>query len=432
MKLRSRYRLVIVTLLSFGLIGAVAPFWLKEWVESVTDNPNLDKIHAVSQGLGLLALPSVPVTLVRIDDQSFEAWQRPFPITKAIIAGLIEKARATSPRAILVDLDISAGSGKDAKVLHDLLDSWAPSDPPLLFPRELSFDPDGNSLPALPSDFDRHFKIGKPLFWVNVLFEVGEGDKIRNWNLWEVPKGACQALLSPAMLTYAFNLGGTAMVETAQRYLGSREGADCALEGQDMPSAVPRWLSDAEKSSAIQFSFPKSDTAMSAMMVEDGHGPALIQLSGYQFAQRPIAASALVDRFVIIGNSYASNGDFHDTPIGEMEGMRVIANAVANSTKAIAAAEYSTKVAVILSSIFLAGLVAFLTFTFKSLISAPLALLVGIVVYTACNINLGASAAQSVVQYAIVIWVLVIALESVESICRGFLEGRSWRSFLNG
>ncbi|QRM45767.1 hypothetical protein [Rhizobium sp. BG4] len=112
--------------------------------------------------------------------------------------------------------------------------------------------------------------------------------------------------------------------------------------------------------------------------------------------------------------------------------MRVIANAVANSTKAIAAAEYPTKVAVILSSMFLAGLVAFLTFTFKSLIAAPLALLVGIVVYTACNINLGAAAAQSVVQYAIVIWVLVIALESFESICRGFLEGRSWRSFLNG
>jgi len=432
MSLRSRYRIVAVILLSFGLIAAVAPFWLKEVVDSITDNPSLDKIHAVSQGLGLLSMPSIPVTLVLIDDQSFEAWHRPFPIKKKIIADLIAKARTTKPRAILVDLDISADSGDDAEALHQILESWGSTDPPLLFPRELSLDTSGNSLPVAPTDFEQHFKAGKPLFWVNVLFDVGDGGKIRNWNLWEVPKGGCEAVLSPALLAYAYKSGGMAMAETAQKYLGARYGQDCEEKHLQDGVTVPAWLSEADKSSPIQFSFPRTDSAMSAVMVEDGKVPALVQLSAFQFAQRPVASSAMSDRFVIIGNSYDSNGDFHDTPIGEMEGMRVIANAVANSTKAIKAAEYSTKLAVVLSSMFLGGLVAFATFTFKPLISAPVALLVGIAVYTVCNINLGPAAAQSVAEYAVVIWALVIALESVESICRGFLKGRGWRSFLNG
>jgi hypothetical protein len=42
-------------------------------------------------------------------------------------------------------------------------------------------------------------------------------------------------------------------------------------------------------------------------------------------------------------------------------------------------------------------------------------------------------AAHSVTQNGIVIWVLAIAFESLESICRGiFIDGRGWRSFLNG
>lgn len=428
MKLRSRYRFVLVILLSFGLLAAVAPLWMKRWVEAITENPSLDTIHAVSQGLGFLPTPHIPVTLVRIDDESFGHWHRPFPFSKAIIAGLVRAARDAKPAAILVDLDISAATTQDdAKLLTELLSNWQSGDPPLLFPRELA--PNGS---AFPTVFDQYFVPGKPLYWVSVLFEERDGAKIRNGNLWEVPTGTCHALLSPQLFSYAHEKGGITMVEYAQDYL-ARGAPGCLGRAAVAPDDAPDWLKTADKSAPIQFSFPKSEMAMSRMTIRGSSDPALIQLSAYQFAQRPVASSALANRFVIIGNSYAANGDSHDTPIGEMEGMRVIANAVANANNALEAKSWRIVAGVTVYSMLLGGIVAFLTAALKALVSGPLALLVGIVIYTVCNVHLGSTAAQSVVRNAIVIWVLVTALQSLESICRGIIvERRSWRSFLNG
>jgi len=427
MTLRSRYRFVFAILLSFGFLAAVAPRQMTRWVDAITENPSLDTIHAVSQGLGFLPTPHKRVTMVRIDDQSFVDWKRPFPINKSIIAGLVRASRYAKPTAIFVDLDISAAtSASDNKSLKKLLHEWGPDDPPLLFPRELALN--GS---ALPTDFDQYFVIGKPLYWVSVLFEERDGAKIRNANLWEVPTGTCHALLSPQLFSYALEKGGITMVEYAQDYL-ARQAPGCVERAGVALDDLPDWLKTVDKSAPIQFSFPKSELAMSRMTIQGSSDPALIQLSAYQFAQRPVAASALANRFVIIGNSYAASGDFHDTPIGEMEGMRVIANAVAHSNNAPEAKSWPMVASITVYSMLLGGIVVFLTSGLKALVSGPLALLVGIVIYTVCNVHLGSAAAQSVVRNAIVIWVLVTALQSLESICRGIIvERRSWRSFLN-
>ncbi|MGO8149660.1 CHASE2 domain-containing protein [Rhizobium leguminosarum] len=404
---------------------------MKDVVKGITESPSLDAIHAIAEGLGLLPSPHIPVTLVRIDDPSFAAWRRPFPFSKSLMAELVNIARKENPAAILVDLDISAATSQvDTDVLENLLAQWSEDDPPLLFPKELSVGEDGKTRPLGQVSFDSHFTEGKPLYWVNVLFEQQDDLKIRNWNLWELPEGSCRALLAPQLLHFAHNEGGAKTVRLAEDYLGAREGIDCPK--LQFPK-IPEWLPSLEKSAPIQFSFPRSNTAVSPITIRDSGAPALLQLSAFPFTKRPVAASALKGRFVIIGNSYADNGDFHDTPIGEMEGMRIIANAVANSPNAIEANSPWKTTAIIVSSMLLGGVVTLLTLALKPLIAGPISLGFGIAIYIVCNIHWGPVAAHSVIQNGIVIWVLAIAFESLESICRGiFIDGRRWRSFLNG
>ncbi|RWY87337.1 CHASE2 domain-containing protein [Rhizobium leguminosarum] len=431
MRLRRRYKLLSTILLLFAVFAVLAPVRLKNVVEGITENPSLDAIHAIAEGLGLLPSPRIPVTLVRIDDPSFAEWHRPFPFSKSLIAGLVDTARKEKPAAILVDLDISAATSQaDAEALENLLAEWSEHDPPLLFPKELSIGEDGKTRPLGQISFDRHFTDGKPLYWVNVLFEQQDDLKIRNWNLWELPEGSCRALLAPQLLHFAYNKGGAKTVRLAEDYIGAREGIDCPKR---QFSEIPEWILTLEKSAPIQFSFPRSNTAISPTTIPESGAPALVQLSAFPFAERPVAASALKGRFVIIGNSYADNGDFHDTPIGEMEGMRIIANAVANSPNVIEANSPWKTTAVTVCSMLVGGVVTLLTMALKPLIAGPMSLGFGIAIYIVCNIHWGPVAAHSVIQNGIVIWVLAIAFESLESICRGiFIDGRGWRSFLNG
>jgi hypothetical protein len=435
MKLRSRSKLVFIIVIICAGLAAVAPDKFKAFVDFLTENPSLDKVHALSQGFGLLPPPGIGVTMIRIDDKSFEDWGRPFPFSKTKLATLVMKAKDLGASAILVDLDISAKTdSNDTDALRMLLDEWTADDPPLLFPRELRIGKDGRTSTVAGGEFDGQIAPERSLYWVNVLFEQTGDLKIRNWNLWEVPDGSCEALLAPSLLAFSYMDGnkGRGQVNYVARYLALREKPDCKATIELPVGAMPGWLPGLEKNAPIQFTFPFSDATASSAVLPRTQAPALMQFSAKQYAEREVARSAVEGRFVIIGNSYADNGDFHDTPAGEMEGMRVIANAVANAPNAITESMPWREPAVLLFSVLLGGLVAFLTLMLKPLASGPTALLVAIAVYSVCNQNWGPVAAHEVVVTAVAIWVLVIALESLEAILRGLIvKRRGWRSFLN-
>lgn len=314
--------------------------------------PNADTFHVLARAAGLLPSPTLPVTLVRIDESTFKTWGRPFPMEKARIAELLEVVRPTKPAAILVDFDLSATTPTDdVSRLTKVLNEWTASDPPLLIPKRL--DIGAFEVTMKPDFIDDYVGKDKPIYRVNLLFERGDDIKIRNWNLWETPKGACEALLSPQLLLFLLDSARQDDLKAIASHLADRdrlgnrpENCSPSTTGHDLS-----WVTGLHKNAAIDFVFGATDAthpAFGDVSFPNGVGPvpALTQWSAETFRDKKIIPEVFAGRYIIIGASHLASGDFHDTPAGEMEGMRIVANAIAISSVTLTVGLLATILAV--------------------------------------------------------------------------------------
>lgn len=426
-----RRRLVL-----FLLIASVTALVLFQdrssaFVTFTSNPPELDQVHGIAEGLGLMPRPVLPVTLVSIDDETFSSWGRPFPMSKKRLIPLIEAARLGGARSIIVDIDLSTDSGAaDVVAFKSYIAAWPVGAAELLLPRELTLDSVSDKVKQHRTTYDDIVESHVNISWINVLFGRGEDLKLRDWNLWELPEGACTALLAPQLLLQLKELGEKPeAIEATTRYLAHRERPNCPPVSQ---ATVTQWVREVPRSAPLQFSFGHSDQPISTQVVATaaGHVPALMQWSGLQVEKNQVSEESFKDRHVIIGASHSQSGDFHVTPAGEMEGMRVLANAIANSA-GIKNAIAKTSWPVDLFGILLGALVAWAFVRLKAVVAGLTTFVLAVGAYALATHLFGAVAAHAMITRAAFMAILAGTLVSVKALLEDLvLHRRGWRSLL--
>jgi CHASE2 domain-containing sensor protein len=393
--------------------------------------PELDQVHGIAVGLGLMPTPTLPVTLVSIDDETFSSWGRPFPMSKKRLIPLIEAARLGGARSVILDIDLSTDSGAaDTATLHSYLSTWPVDAPELLLPRELTVENASGIVSEQPTPYDEIVGDKGNVAWINVLFSRSEDLKLRDWNLWEIPEGACAALMAPQLLLQLKEQGeGAESIEAIGHYLAHREKADCPAVSL---GTATQWAQEVPRSAPLQFTFGYRDQSVSVQMVETETGtvPALMQWSGLKVQNGQVSTESFRNRHVIIGASHNQSGDFHDTPAGEMEGMRVLANAIANSA-AIKETVATSSILIDFAGVVLGGVIAWAFVRLKAVIAGLATFVMAVGVYALAARIFGAVAAHEVIARAAFMAILAGALVSIKALLEDWLlRRRGWRSLL--
>src|SRR5690606_23482368 len=118
------WRTVASLLVLLLLAGVLAVFFPRQ-LEQAGQPPSIDSVHILASGLGLTVAPTVPITLIKVDEPSFSAWGRPYPMAKVRLAALVEAVRELGPNAIILDYDFSIHrDAADTAAFDRLLSSW--------------------------------------------------------------------------------------------------------------------------------------------------------------------------------------------------------------------------------------------------------------------------------------------------------------------
>lgn len=408
--------------LLFLLVTVLAVIFPRQLDESGA-LPSIDSVHILATALGLGVAPTLPVTLIKVDERSFAEWGQPYPMAKARLAEVVEAIRALGPTAILVDFDFSIHRDlADTARFNRLLASWSEADPPLLLPAELvaAEDVQIRRSPGVVQDAP----VGAPVFWTSVLFRKDGDGKVREWRLWEPACDPGALLLSPQIIVSALVQGGPMEVSRVQQALAGQSG--CAPSGATPAVAPPDWLRDVTALSPINFVFGRISQPYS-----DASGrPMLTEWSAVDVLEKGLAASAIANRTVIIGSSRIDD-DNHLTPIGQMEGMRIIANAVATGLDVVSIRAPSLIEGIIL--MLLPTSLAVLMLKRLKLVFSGVAILVTSVIFFAVAARIyGPANAIGALSWSVPLVGIFFALESaLQFLSDLFIRKRGWQAFLN-
>lgn len=403
---------------------------------AMTNLPDGETLHVLSRALDLTPGPSRPITIVAISERDYSRFGRPLPMAKSLLVDLIEKVRGKNPNAIIVDFDISTRTSTDDTVrLQNLLASWTKVDPPLIFPRELLATENELQFSTEPTSFDGLFDPGRNLFWTNSIFQTGDSQKISAWNLWETPANTCNAILSPQLLLQ--QLEKTTSIKRLEACLGAQDRGNlckaqigCRPEYADFGEGLLN-----RKTAPVHFVL--SDDGLhgpSSEMIRRDDGsrtPALYTWSAGDVLDRPMADLAFTGRTVIIGGAYAQANDRHDTPVGPMEGMRVIANAIATSQPVLSAPIASASLtAAVSTALSIVGLIAFLRL--KPIVFGSLYFALALAVYSVLVHAGGPDMAVSVLSHTIGLTAVLVGTESLLSLLLDLIvRRRGWHAIMN-
>lgn len=298
-----------------------------------------------------------PITFIDIDDQTIASRltrvpggfpSPPATAPRDVVAGVLEYIR-TSPagrgaRVTLVDVDLATPTpGDEAAVAHlrEVLTAWAhtPSAPPLLLARE-SYPArivggQGDSLVLPVSPFDDIVNPAPNIFWVQVKMLADQNGVMRDFLPYECiqgPRGG-EPLYNGALMAYGF-LDGPDLPERAHVRQWIESGpANCA-------SAHPQPLRHGE---LINFHLTLTRTAQNRVwpnMPRTWRGfrtcgasvdsSLFRQLSAGDVAQAGPDAShdVVCGRMVILGGTNLVASDFQQTPLDDMSGPVILANAI--------------------------------------------------------------------------------------------------------
>jgi len=285
----------------------VAFFHQNQWLVNV-ENAAMDIMMELNQGLPRMsdndADSPLRFSYLDIDDRSFRAWNEPFHTPRDKLQKLIEYAASNSARLIVVDFDLSrAGivAEHDASLAR-LLSAYGNDSelPPLILVRNFyRADHANRDGVEIRASFLDDVELSANIQWAQPLFRSTlSDDVVRHWYLVKIGRLNGRMMLLPAVQLIAAGLLTDADPAAAIR----GDGATDTSIDQRIIYTMP-WQKQSPDLVTI-----------SAQLVTD--------------SSRTLSGDLVRDTVTIIGASHVDSGDIHRTPIGNMPGALIIANAI--------------------------------------------------------------------------------------------------------
>jgi CHASE2 domain-containing sensor protein len=345
---------------------------------------------------------TVPVTIVDIDEATNQAWGSPAITPRDQLARALEIVTAANPAAVVVDIDLSWGSGAsaaeddDQRALRKFLEHYA-GPAPLIFPKRLDQSTDGTRRLAA-SPLDEVFETNSRLAWAHASFETDAGGAVRNWQDWLAVCTSAGLEWLPSVATRL-----AAVIETLPQGLDrplatTAQRSNCVAVDRET-GRKPKRLFIGPRLTGDGRAAPTADAqTVSAALVLD---PVISRNDARLFGER----------VVFIGATHASAGDFWLTPSGVLPGVELLANTVRYAPLQVERPGATAQLAYRLAALLLFAVYAYSQWRLRALIA--------LVVSTGVTLALVAFAIErhdafrvfDAVEAAIVMMVLYKALE---------------------
>lgn len=302
-----------------------------------------------------------PVLFIDIDDRTLselspaERQRYDAPIAtmpRALIADILNFVRSSpnpdqAPRAVIVDIDIAAPASdgpEGVARLHQALTAWAasPTAPPLIiareaFPGSLMQQPE-SEIPVLPtSPYDAIVARSQNIFWSQVKALADKDNVVREFRPYECVRtqAGVVPMFSAAMLAYGFMEDPAVLRDAPTRRWMQEAWPRCERD--------PTNVNTHGEMINFHLSLPRFNNQQTVWpdLPDDWSGfrhcgrndvAAMRQLAAVDLvraAQAPDAArDVLCRRLVILGGTNGVGNDYVQTPLDDMNGSAVIANAV--------------------------------------------------------------------------------------------------------
>jgi CHASE2 domain-containing sensor protein len=303
--------LAVLIAVAFALIGVMREL---ELVGFVFNQPfDLDwALRTVSLGW-YEPDDALPVTVVDIDEATYQRWESRALTPRGKLAGLIEVVTRAEPSAVVVDIDLSGRVGdapaEDEQRLTELLDGYR-GDAPLIFPKRMQPGKD-ETRQAAASAYDNLFDHNSKLEWAHATFVTDGDGAVRHWEEWQA---VCWEGKPPSWLP-----------AVSIRVVNALADA-----GANIAAPEPH----------IEAKCQATETLFERRLLV---GPRITGPSASPFARdaRAVSAQMLLEpgidlddqglfkgRVVLIGATHSASGDFWMTPGGVVPGVELLANTI--------------------------------------------------------------------------------------------------------
>jgi len=258
---------------------------------------------------------ALPVTVVDIDEATYQGWGSPAITRRDKLARLIEVVTSAEPSAVVVDIDLSGRVGDAAAIddrpLKALLAAYQ-GDAPLIFPKRTEPGVDErHQTAASPYDSlfdDRHHP---KLMWAHATFVTDGDGAVRHWEEWQAVCSQSREFWLPAVSIRVVNALADAGV-SVDRVPEPGDAANCRVRE---PAFERRLLVGPRITGRSASPFGRDARTVSAQMLLD---PAIDRDDQRLFK----------GRVVLIGATHSGTGDFWFTPGGVVPGVELLANTV--------------------------------------------------------------------------------------------------------
>lgn len=432
-------RLVATAVLIVVSVALVEP--LRDVLIVAGNLPPAAGLMRIKAALGLQPSPSLPVTVIDIDEQAWRDWGRPTLTPRAKLAELVRALAPHGSSAILLDVDLSRGEDGDAALKEALAQvrrqSTSPEGArpegtrplPLLVPREI------DTLDGVATARRTPFDDVAGLLWTSTRFATDDNGLVGWVRRWEPVCGPEPTALPSPLLYLSLTvrpagergedgLNGQAW-ETRWKQHEAAAGAICS--GRKRPDGL--W-SDALTRLTYLFGDVKGPVQFSPAVERGGaRMPVLYRISARTVLGKAVSPDLVRDRVVVIGASHSDSGDLHSTPFGTMPGMMILANAIAAGSADVESRELGTAGTVAISaatSVAAGFLYQRLRFFLFLIMTSALC----IAANAAVQAVYGAAAGAEVLAGALGILGALLGLESIWQTCMDLRRGRGIASVL--
>lgn len=291
-----------------------------------------------------------PFVFLEIDESSYRAWDEPLLTPRDKLRRILSYAIEGEAAVVLVDIDLSRRSGPDDEALQALLRSTAdePGGTQVVLARTFREPFPRDSRPWREerlSFLDPTVAAAPDVHWASTLFLRESDQRIRRFRNAEPTCNEQEANVVPAMQLLA-----TALLldpaNGAARLAGALAGhmPDCSVDEKPPPppdesldfDGLQIALFGNTTSSRILYNFGSEVGAVAATVPFEGRqARVLTRIPAFRLTeteQRP-DPELVRGRVVVIGASFVDSRDNHLTPLGEMPGALILANAIYSLTQ---------------------------------------------------------------------------------------------------
>lgn len=400
-----------------------------------------DRIIEISSALSNAAERSVPVTLIKVDDETMAHWGGPAITPHAALARLIETAEKGGAAAIVIDVDLAsdnAGAAPDPSLVAAISDYQA-SALPLMFVRSFRAGaPNDGETHANTTPYDDVFAQTKKAMWVSVLTPLSEDRIVRRIRLWQTVCSGAEGISYPSpvlVIAAKFAPDGdrTGDLET---FLAGQIDRRC----KKLDSKAAGWPHRVTPDVAIQYMFNAAaeEATVKTIAYKGSTVPLFKQIPAWTLvnfshdAATPageIHPQAFQDRIVVIGVTHANSRDLYATPLGSQPGAVILANSVAAAAAMSDMPEASplVEIAIILG---LFAVLALIAYKFQT---APATLIAGPLIVAAALILsrlFGFEVAIRIIAVTITLFALYEFVNSLVGVIYHWSHGQGWRAML--